>query len=348
MKKKALLEWKSSIPVKKQKDKKYFGNLKWEVIDAGICSHCGTCVAICPVYGIVYEDKPIHFPNWEKECIDDGACVKYCPRVDYEPLSGLGEYTEIVAAKSSRFGGQDGGMVTEIFATALDSKIIDTAVVVGRDNKWKPQTKVARNAKALEDDKVKGTKYSFAGAIPDLRDALKAAKKPGVVGTPCMTSGHRNLQKNVKLFSKIELVISTFCMENFYYHKLAKFLKGKEIDDLSKVTKMDITKGKFIATLDDGSEVKFPIKEMDDIVPSGCMVCQDFTGVESDISVGSVGSDDGYSTVIVRTEKGKEVMDAIRESGNAEFAEVDTGPIQKNVDLKVKKHPYPPPEEEEG
>lgn len=338
----AQLEWKTKIPVKKQKGKKYFGNLKKQVIDAGICSHCGTCVAICPAYGIVYEDKPIHFPNWEEECIDDGVCVKYCPRVDYKPLKGLGEYTEIVAAKSTRFGGQDGGMVTEIFATALDAKLIDTAVVVGRDNKWKPQTKVARSSKMLDDEKVRGSKYSFASAIPDLRDALKAAKKPGVVGTPCMTSGHRKLQKNIQLFSKIQLVVATFCMENFYYHDLVKFLKDKEIDDLSKVTKMDITKGKFIATLDDGSEVKFPIKEMDDIVPSGCKVCQDFTGVESDISVGSVGSDDGYSTVIVRTDVGKKVMDTIREKGTAEFADVDLETVQKNADLKVKKHPYPP------
>jgi len=337
----AVLEWETAVPVKKIKDVKYFGNLKSEVIDSGLCSHCGTCVAICPVYGIQWADKPINFPKWEEECIDDGVCVKFCPRVDYKPKSGLGNYTEIVAAKSKRFEGQDGGMVTEIMASALEMKLIDSAIVVSRDDKWKPKVIVARGAKMLEDEKARGSKYSYADIMPNLRNAFKTAKKPGVVGTPCIVSGQRALQKGVQLYKKIGLIVSIFCMENFYYNQLVKFLKGKGVEDLTQVKKMDITKGKFIVTMADGNEITFPVKEMDEIVPSGCKVCQDFTGVDSDISVGSTGSEDGFSTVIVRTPAGKKVIDYIREKGTAEFGEVNIEAVEKSCNIKIKMHPYP-------
>ena len=38
------------------------------------------------------------------------------------------------------------------------------------------------------------------------------------------------------------------------------------------------------------------------------MRCTDFTAKYSDISVGSVGSADGYSTVIVRSDVGKDLL----------------------------------------
>jgi len=339
--KKALLEWKVNVPVKKDSNVKYFGNLKKEVIDAKICSHCGTCAAICPVYGIEMGDKPVNFLKWDKECIDDGACVRFCPRVDYKPLNGLGKYEEIVAAKSKRFQGQDGGMVTEIMATAMDMKLIGSALLVDRDSKWKPKPSVARSAKAFEKGNYPGSKYSFSDAVFALRDNLKTAKDPGVVGTPCMVSGYRKLQQGVQLYSQIKLIVSIFCMENFLYKDLTKFLKGKGIEDISNVEKMDIVRGKFIVTQKEGEEISFPVKEMDDIVWPGCTVCQDFTGVESDISVGSSGSEDGFSTVIIRTPLGKKILDQIREKDTAEFGEANIEAIEKSANLKIKMHPFP-------
>ena len=65
-------------------------------------------------------------------------CVIACPRWNYSPLSGIGKYIEILAAKSNRFRGQDGGVVTEILASAMEMGIIDSAIVVSRNEKWEP------------------------------------------------------------------------------------------------------------------------------------------------------------------------------------------------------------------
>jgi len=324
---------------KKPIDVKYFGNLKEKVIDSGLCSHCATCTTICPVYDITAGDKPIEFPNWEEECIDCGSCIRVCPRWDYKPLSGVDDYIEIFAAKSKRYKGQDGAMVTEIIASALEMELIDASLFVDRTEDWQTKVVTIRKPKQLEKGTASGTKYSFADVMPGMRRAVFRAKKGlGFIGTPCMVSGLRKIQEEVASFrEKVNLAIALFCTENFYYHQLKEFLAKKGVD-LKHAVKTDITKGKFIVSLENGEEVKFSVKELEEIVPSGCKHCIDFTGVESDISVGSVGSEDGYSTIIVRSEVGKKIIDFIREKDYAEFSEADVSVVEKLANYKIKKN----------
>jgi len=47
------------------------------------------------------------------------------------------------------------------------------------------------------------------------------------------------------------------------------------------------------------------VKDLIAAVRTGCHFCTDFTSELADISVGMVGSPDGYSTVIVRSQKGE-------------------------------------------
>jgi coenzyme F420 hydrogenase subunit beta len=197
----------------------------------------------------------------------------------------------------------------------------------------------------LYDRKVTGTKYSYADVLPALKDAVIESKAVAFVGTPCMISAVRKMQKSFKKFERVKLAIGLFCTENFYHHQLSEFLAKKGVD-LRLATKTDIKKGKFIVRFVDGGRVSFPVKEFEEIIPSGCKVCQDFAAVESDVSVGSVGSESGFSTVIVRSEIAKKVIDQIREKGTAEIKEPDIQAVQKLCEYKVKIHPYPPKEKE--
>ncbi len=337
-----ITEWQFPLPEKKHK-KKYFGNLKAEVIDTGLCCHCAACAAICPVGGITAGDRPIDFPNWVKECIDCGACVKVCPRWDYKPLNGVGDYIEAFAARSKRFVGQDGAMVSEFAASALEMGVIEAAIFAGRDEEWRTKIVTIRSPEQLKNRKVTGTKYCYADVLPALKDAVLKYESVAFVGTPCMVSAVRNMQKAYKKFrERVKLAIGLFCTENFYHHQLYDFLLNKKGVDLRNAVKTDIKKGKFIVKLKDGSSVKFPVKEFEEIIPSGCKVCQDFAAVQSDVSVGSVGSPNGYSTVLVRSDIAKQIADYIREKGYAEFGDVNLDLVKKLCDYKVKIHPYPP------
>ncbi len=329
-------EWEVKIPEKPQKDKLYFENLKAKVIDTNLCSRCLTCACVCPVDGIIATDG-VEFPNYEKECTDCGACVRVCPRFVYEPKSGLGDYIEFIAGQSKRFKGQDGAMATELIVSAMEMGMIDRGLFVGRDEQWVTEIFHVRDPEQLEVLPLGGTKYTFASVLPELKKAARFTKKGvGIVGTPCMVSGVRKLQQEFPFFrERIKLVVGLFCTENFHHDELTKYLKEKGVD-FSKLIKTDITMGKFIATMTDG-EVKFKVKALEEILPSGCNVCTDFTAVESDASVGSVGSAAGFSTVAVREENAKKIIDFIKKKGYADFGEADPAQLDFLIGHKKKR-----------
>ncbi|RJS75149.1 F420H(2):quinone oxidoreductase [Methanophagales archaeon] len=327
-------EWEVTVPEKPLKDKLYFENLKAKVIDTNLCSRCLTCACICPVDGITAVDG-VDFPDYEAKCTDCGACVRVCPRFVYEPKSGLGTYIEFIAGRSKRFAGQDGAMVTELIVSAMEMGMIDRGLFAGRDEKWAIEMFHVRDPQQLAIPTLGGTKYTFADVLPALKKAVRFTKRGvGVVGTPCIVSGVRKLQQEFPIFrEKVKLVVGLFCTENFHYDDISKFLQEKGVD-FDKLIKTDITKGKFIATMSDGEKVKFKVKEVEDIVASGCNVCTDFTAVESDASVGSVGSAPGFSTVAVREEPAKKVIEYIKEKGYADFGEAKPEELDYLINLK--------------
>ncbi|MCD6203958.1 MAG: Coenzyme F420 hydrogenase/dehydrogenase, beta subunit C-terminal domain, partial [Methanophagales archaeon] len=65
----------------------------------------------------------------------------------------------------------------------------------------------------------------------------------------------------------------------------------------------------------------------------GCAFCTDFVSRLADISIGSVGSPDGYSTVIVRSKKGRELL----EMTDYRSTEVDKREIVRVARLKQRR-----------
>ncbi len=63
----------------------------------------------------------------------------------------------------------------------------------------------------------------------------------------------------------------------------------------------------------------------------GCNFCDDFSNKYADISVGSVGSPNGYSTVIVRSEVGEKLL----ENTQLTTAEVNKDEVVKLSTLKL-------------
>jgi coenzyme F420 hydrogenase subunit beta len=102
--------------------------------------------------------------------------------------------------------------------------------------------------------------------------------------------------------------------------------------DLDKAEKTQIQKGKFIVQI--GEKIySEKVKKFHEAIQGGCAYCNDFVGRLSDVSVGSVGSDEGFSTVIVRSEKGKKLLE------NVDFVEgnVNIEDIKKLAKFKKKR-----------
>jgi coenzyme F420 hydrogenase subunit beta len=78
--------------------------------------------------------------------------------------------------------------------------------------------------------------------------------------------------------------------------------RGISLQDIDKI---DIIRGKLYLYDDDGATLlEEPIRDFHGAALKGCDECADFLGVAADISVGSVGSEDGYSSVIIWTDAG--------------------------------------------
>jgi coenzyme F420 hydrogenase subunit beta len=192
-------------------------------------------------------------------------------------------------------------------------------IAAGLEANWHPKPVVATSVEDLL--KCAGTKYTPSQNMLGLYSAVWAYRKRRAVliGTPCqMRAWRRTITpsfSDIRLGGKVELAIGLFCMESFDYKSLMEHLQ-KEGVDLTKVKRFEISGGRFQA-LDEGKQVlyKAAIRKMANLVRPCCHHCTDFASEFADISVGSVGSSEGWNTVIVRTERGEKALDRAAKAG---------------------------------
>ena len=310
------------------------------------CILCGLCHRVCEeLVGVsainaqnrgVSRDVNTPYGQLSEECIGCGACALVCPtksiqerkniyplssadikEVEEEYLSGmidndLGVNREMFAGKSG-IEGQDGGMVTSILHNGIEMGLLDAAVVAQKNRSFGANAALLDKADLIL--QAKGTKYVRVSVIAPLMDALQKGKKRiAVVGTPCQIRVVRKLQRqgyfNEK-FPDAEIdLIGLFCFESFDYESLNGHIRELFGIDLDSADKIQIARGKFIISAG-GKEYSCPVRELGDHVRAGCQFCDDLVNRLADISIGSIGSPDGFSTVIVRSDRGKKLLEAV-------------------------------------
>lgn len=137
----------------------------------------------------------------------------------------------------------------------------------------------------------------------------EAKDKVAIVGTPCHMTAAAKMDTFTDYLgeSPIDIKIGLFCMENFSYSYMKKLLEEKGYD-LSDVVQCRVEKNYFWFYLTEDRVFKIPLKEAKTCMRKNCQICMDFASEDSDISVGSVGSPEGWSTVIARTEEGLKLL----------------------------------------
>jgi len=228
----------------------------------------------------------------------------------------LGKYKLAVSARSTDKDilkkAQDGGIVTTLFAYALDNGIIDGAIVAGpSDEPWRPRPFVATTKEELL--KAGGTRYNISPNVSFIKEATRSygLDKVGIVGTPCQMQAVRKGMlypfgwRDVD--SKVALAIGIFCMENFPYQSIVQLVEDHCAQKMESVKKMEIGKGKFWVYTERGAVVTLPLKVTHKYEQPACHVCLDYVANLADVSTGSVGSPDGWSTVFVRSKKGDDI-----------------------------------------
>ncbi len=232
---------------------------------------------------------------------------------------GLGFYSSIFSAKTP-IEGQDGGVATSLLIKGLNEDRFDAVIVVKRTQGYNAQAIATENLGEVL--AAKGTKYLKINVLPQLRElAAQGKKRIALTCTPCQARAARKVMQSLKQqFPDLEItVIGLFCFEAFNTAKLKEIVKRVLNVDLDRAERTQIRKGKFYVHVD-GQEFSCKIRELDQAVEKGCRFCGDFTAMFADISVGSIGSPQGFSTVIVRTVNGEELLkglDAVRTSADS-------------------------------
>ena len=178
-----------------------------EIVHAGKCIGCASCVSICPVDVFDYADeKPVDARV--DACVYCVLCVEVCPvlrpmdkditqMIDFrEPKAddGYGFYSYGIYSRATDpeilAKGQDGGMVSAVLIHALETGTLAGAILgdVLPDN-----NQIGTHKLAMDREEVlscAASRYTYSPNNLALIDAIRTDVKPlALVGVPCQIDG---------------------------------------------------------------------------------------------------------------------------------------------------------------
>jgi len=332
------------------KIKKGWGELDSEIIKKGKCVYCGACGAFCANIKFDFEKEvPIEDGSCQdvNTCRDGfGLCYNLCPKTGIEqiPLSLLdkwvfgknqnkilGHYIDIVSVKLTNLGKEnlpiEAGPLTALLSIAMEEGLIDCSIITDKDDNFRPFPMLGTNRKEL---------FKGVGAIN------KEHTDIAVVGTPCQIQALRKLQNHpgfdFEAFDLVSLAIGTFCFGTFYNQLLTSCFKEYGINN-KEIIKVGTDKNKFkMNILTKNGNTEIPLNYIyDRAIRNSCFSCSDYTASFADISVGNIGSEDGWRTMIIRTERGKKIYDKVLQRGIFEEKHLSKDVEELVLDITRKK-----------
>ncbi len=328
-----------------EKDVKSFEDLRQEVVTRGLCGRCGGCASFCSaddMNALEFDRKDGPRLIAEENCLKCGICYLICPQI--KALDGevrekfgwqppIGVYRGITSAQTTEPRVSevctDGGVVTSVLRYALKKRLIQGALVSRRTGPFGRQPFLATNPDELIE--AAGTHFDevqhlgefgkdYSTYCPTIQEIKKIGQmkmdKIAMVGTPCQIYTVRKMQTlNIVPADSIVFTVGLFCMENFSFNaKSIKVLEKKLGVKMSNIARLNI-KDDVILTTTSGQVRHLPFEVVDHIARPACLTCPDFANDFADISVGGLGSPDGYTTTVVRTGIGQKIYNGAKHDG---------------------------------
>jgi coenzyme F420 hydrogenase subunit beta len=342
------------MPLEKPQWKELFS----EVVTSGLCTGCAACIVACPYDVLDYETaggvyRPFHLDidggpadctHGEKGCT---LCTRACPRFrDWEPEVDafrfgrareddevFGVATDVVLARATdptlAEVGQDGGFVAALLVYALEHDQIDAALVSGLEgdgSTWQAVPMVARTREEVL--ATSGSRYTYSANLLAYPAAIEAgAERLCLVGMGCMASapGAMQARKAGKVARRLSLTIGLMCSKTFDDAIFEELFEARYGVERARIKKMNI-KGVFQLWLTDGSYLEVPLKEAHAWTREGCLQCPDFAAEHADISTGGIGAFNDWTLTVVRTDRGRELLEAMVADGAVELRPGDDDP----------------------
>lgn len=322
-----------------------FQQLREEIIEVGLCVHCGTCAGVCPLSSVeMHEPLERCLPVLAGPCNDCGLCYWACPgrEVPFPTLNrqifgdenppAIGFYRRTFLAHAAdlevRLTGGSGGVVTALLVEALRAGRADGAVVVGSNpvRPWMPQVRIATDEMAIR--AAAQSKYVIAPVNAILQEARSFPGRLIVVALPCQVHGLRKLQGiEPALVRNIACIVGLYCGNTLYFEATRSLLRRLGVHDYRAIRRLQYRAGAwpggFEVELKSGRRLTVRKSAFNYLTPfytvERCWLCIDLCNELADISVGDGWAregtgPDGWSVVIVRTDRGQALLEMARKS----------------------------------
>jgi coenzyme F420 hydrogenase subunit beta len=263
--------------------------------------------------------------------LEQGRCFAYCPKaeVDLNELyqniwhldydgSPLGPYREVLASRAGKkmpkgtF--QAGGTVSSLMTFALKKGLIDSAALTDRDG-LTPIPRLVTNWKHVAG--CASSKFMAAPTLAAVNMAVREGySRIGVVGTPCQMMAVAQmfgnpLQKEEQNVP-VALSVGLFCNWSVDTRQLMDLLTQRL--DISAIRSMDIPPppANMMTLETDKGSIEVSLSDIKPLIPHTCFICLDMTSEFADLSVGMYEGQPGWNTLIIRSERGAEIVDQAR------------------------------------
>lgn len=317
------------------------------ITDEQLCiSTCTRCLKVCP-------GEFANFSKWDEEMFG----ISPHP----ESITGIVKRACVSFATDQeiRKEGTSGGFVTQILRYMLEKKIIDGALVLGASSesgRWEEQPFIARTLEDLK--RAVKSKYVVTPFLWPLGEMERVEANYAVVGLPCYIHAVRRYQKvSKKIRERIKLIIGLYCNVAFEPHLF------DDVCELKGLRKEDVVNfhfrygdwpGGVIAELRDGRKEKvLKLEEMKDefnmlklfYTAPRCNMCIDFSAEYADLAVGDPwlrgpdGSylfDDGRTSVLVRTDTGREILEKAVADGYVTVRDIPLSTYMVNFEYNAR------------
>lgn len=320
------------------------------VVAAGLCTGCGTCVAVCPEHAISMQENPAGLllahvdPDTCNHC---GFCFQICPGSHLEqppipdhvdPFKGkvLAVFCGYATDPNVRAAAQSGGIVTAVSNYLIASGQIRKALVTTMPANGSLRPQAALHSSPQDILAAQASKYcpvAVNAALPArLMDTI------ATVGLACHVHGIRNAQIYKKDWQDhIPLLIGLFCDCTLTFEAIEYLIQKGRVsrNTVRSLRYKDKRYGQFpgngVIQTTNNQTIQVPnahrLRGKRLFKAPRCFLCFDKVNVFSDIAVGDtwgiVKSTEGMSVALARTDQGLQTLLDAQKAGFLVLEPVD-------------------------
>jgi coenzyme F420 hydrogenase subunit beta len=341
-----------------------------KVIDNGLCTRCGSCVGLSEGK-IQFTDKTGKYLPLIRQKPDNELAEKLwesCSgkQVDFPALEQfvfndqgdhhqyLGTYRGLYIGFSRdniiRRKAGSAGIITTTLIWLLNKGLIKGAVVLGMSEAepWMNKPYIATTPDEIIN--AAQSKYTISSVNELLPEIKKFKGDLAYVGLPCQVHSIRKMQAaGFPEVKNIKYIIAPFCGLNLHFSSVISFLKAHGEKNYREIKNIQFRHGEWPGNMriemKNGKKFQLPKFHANYLIPfhmiKRCIYCIDASNEFTDISVGDAWAPvyekrgEGFSFVIVRSEKGEKIAQQMVRDG-----EIDIQPIDIQQAIKMHSHMY--------